>query len=115
MIHESIIWARIIQNKGKLMKTKRGIVFSYKISPSGESIIPQYHLQYRREKSGPRFPIYGVSDTIGRALIEDALEVCPTSGPVELGHLMKGRRGGRVRLTHLWAILHDKRIRGKDY
>ena len=109
------IWSRILKNEGKLMKTKSGVVFSYEMSVTGKSIIPHYRLQYRREKSGPKFPIYGVADSIGKALLQDALRVCPTVGPTQLGYLMEGRKGGRARLIRLWAILHDKRIRGKDY
>ena len=108
------IWSRILKNEGKLMKTKRGVVFSYRITKYKKSIMPQYHLQHRLKNSGPEFPIIGESRYIGKTLIKDALDLFPTKGPMELKRLLNVQNLDTAP-THLWGILNDKRIRGKDY
>ncbi len=74
------VWSRIIKNEGKLFKTKTGVVFSYRITKYKKSIMPQYRLK----NSGPEFPIIGEARYIGKTLIKDALDIVPTTGPIDL-------------------------------
>ena len=103
------IWNQIIKNEGKLIKTKTGVVFSYRITKYKKSIMPQYHLQHHLNNSGPKFPIIGESRYINKTLIKNALDVFPTKGPMELKRLLD-LQSLDTAATHLWGILNDPRI-----
>ena len=108
------VWSRIIKNEGKLFKTKTGVVFSYRITNNGKSIMPQYRLQYRRQNSGPKFPVYGEGRYITNTLVKRALDIIPTAGPTELKILLDLNELDTTK-THLWGILHDERISDGDW
>jgi len=104
------VWSRIIKNEGKLMKTKRGVVFSYRITKNKKSIMPQYRLQ----NSGQKFPVYGEARYISYTLVERALDIFPTKGPTELKRLLEMQSLDPSH-THLWAILNDESISNGDW
>ena len=104
------VWSRIIKNEEKLFKTKTGVVFSYRITNNGKSIMPQYRLQ----NSGPEFPVYSEGRYITNTLVERALDVVPTAGPTELKILLDLQDLDTTK-THLWGILHDERISKGDW
>ena len=104
------VWSRIIKNEGKLMKTKRGVVFSYRITKNKKSIMPQYRLQ----NSGQKFPVYGEGRYITNTLVERALDIVPVVGPTELKILLE-MQSLDTSHTQLWGILHDERISNGDW
>ena len=109
------VWSRIIKNEGKLFKTKTGVVFSYRITKTKKSIIPQRRKNWRKDDSKPKgliekFPVYGEGDSISKTLVREALDIVPTEGPTELKILMGKRTDITPWITHLWGILHDYRI-----
>ena len=104
------VWSRIIKNEGKLMKTKRGIVFSYRTTKYKKSIMPQLRLQ----NSGPKFPVYSEGRYITNTLVERALDIVPVVGPTELKILLE-MQSLDTSHRHLWGILHDKRISKGDW
>ena len=106
----SLVWSRILKNEGKLMKTKRGVVFSYRITKNKKSIMPQYRLQ----NSGQKFPVYGEARYISYTLVERALDIFPTKGPTELKRLLEMQSLDPSH-THLWAILNDESISNGDW
>ena len=104
------VWSRIIKNEGKLMKTKRGVVFSYRITKNKKSIMPQYRLQ----NSGQKFPVYSEGRYIANTLVERALDIVPVVGPTELKILLE-MQSLDTSHRHLWGILHDERISKGDW
>ena len=108
------VWSRIIKNEGKLFKTKTGVVFSYRITKYKKSIMPQYRLQYRLKNSGPEFPIIGESRYINKTLIKNALDIVPVIRPIDLKRYLDLQSLDTAQ-THLWGILHDKRISDGDW
>ena len=108
------VWSRIIKNEGKLFKTKTGVVFSYRITNNGKSIMPQYRLQHQRQNSGQKFPVYSEGRYIANTLVERALDIVPTAGPTELKILLDLQDLDTTK-THLWGILHDERISNGDW
>ena len=104
------VWSRIIKNEGKLMKTKRGVVFSYRITRNKKSIMPQLRLQ----NSGPKFPVYSEGRYITNTLVERALDIVPVVGPTELKILLE-MQSLDTSHRHLWGILHDERISKGDW
>ena len=104
------VWSRIIKNEGKLMKTKRGVVFSYRTTKYKKSIMPQLRLQ----NSGPKFPVYSEGRYITNTLVERALDIVPVVGPTELKILLDLQDLDTTK-THLWGILHDERISNGDW
>ena len=110
----SLVWCRILKNEGKLMKTKRGVVFSYRTTKYKKSIMPQYHLQHRLKNSGPEFPIIGESRYISKTLIKDALDIVPVIRPIDLKRYLDLQSLDTAQ-THLWGILHDERISKGDW
>ena len=109
------VWSRIIKNEGKLFKTKTGVVFSYRITKTKKSIIPQRRKNWRKDDSKPKgliekFPVYGEGDSISKTLVREALDIVPAEGPTELKILMGKRTDITPWITHLWGILHDERI-----
>ena len=104
------VWSRIIKNEGKLMKTKRGVVFSYRTTKYKKSIMPQLRLQ----NSGPKFPVYSEGRYITNTLVERALDIVPVVGPTELKILLE-MQSLDTSHRHLWGILHDERISKGDW
>ena len=104
------VWSRIIKNEGKLMKTKRGVVFSYRITRNKKSIMPQLRLQ----NSGPKFPVYSEGRYITNTLVERALDIVPVVGPTELKILLE-MQSLDTSHRHLWGILNDERISNGDW
>jgi len=98
------IWSKIVKNEGKLMKTKTGNVFSYRITKYKTSIIPIWHFQ-----KPPKFPKAGPTRYISKNLIKNAFDVFPTKGPIALKKLLN-LYSMDTAATHLWGILNDKRI-----
>ena len=119
------VWSRIIKNEGKLFKTKTGVVFSYRITKYKKSIMPQWRLQHRLKNSAERikfsiyssteeFPIIGESRYISKTLIKDALDIVPTTGPIDLKRYLDLQSLDTAH-THLWGILNDERISKGDW
>ena len=119
------VWSRIIKNEGKLFKTKTGVVFSYRITKYKKSIMPQYRLQHRLKNSAERiefsiyssteeFPIIGESRYISKTLIKNALDIVPVIRPIDLKRYLDLQSLDTAQ-THLWGILHDKRISKGDW
>ena len=106
----SLVWSRILKNEGKLMKTKRGVVFSYRTTKYKKSIMPQLRLQ----NSGPKFPVYSEGRYITNTLVERALDIVPVVGPTELKILLE-MQSLDTSHRHLWGILHDERISKGDW
>ena len=104
------VWSRIIKNEGKLMKTKRGVVFSYRTTKYKKSIMPQLRLQ----NSGPKFPVYSEGRYITNTLVERALDIVPVVGPTELKILLE-MQSLDTSHRHLWGILNDERISKGDW
>ena len=104
------VWSRIIKNEGKLMKTKRGVVFSYRTTKYKKSIMPQLRLQ----NSGPKFPVYSEGRYITNTLVERALDIVPVVGPTYLKRYLDLQSLDTAQ-THLWGILHDERISKGDW
>ena len=103
----SLVWSRILKNEGKLMKTKRGVVFSYKMSATKKSIIRQYHANWGEK---PDFRVYGSNgDGIGKVRFGRALRRVPAKGPTKLIGIDSFNQG------FLWGILHDERISNGDW
>ena len=98
------IWSKIVKSEGKLMKTKTGNVFSYRITKYKTSIIPIWHFQ-----KPPKFPKAGPTRYISKNLIKNAFDVFPTKGPIALKKLLN-LYSMDTAATHLWGILNDKRI-----
>ena len=98
------IWSKIVKNEGKLMKTKTGNVFSYRITKYKTSIMPIWHFQ-----KPPKFPKAGPTRYISKNLIKNAFDVFPTKGPMELKKLLDLQSLDSA-ATHLWGILNDSRI-----
>ena len=104
------VWSRIIKNEEKLFKTKTGVVFSYRITNNGKSIMPQYRLQ----NSGPEFPVYSEGRYITNTLVERALDIVPVVGPTELKILLE-MQSLDTSHRHLWGILNDERTSNGDW
>ncbi len=89
MIPFSEVWERIIQNAKKVFYTKKGLKFTYAIQ--GKTLTTdrtQYPLTQKDVMS--------------------AFRHVPLEGPGELTGLVRGQ-------SYIWAILHDTRIRKKDW
>jgi hypothetical protein len=85
----SEIWGRIEEHQGEDFVMKRGDTFTYEVS--GNTLVTDRRVPY---------PIQVTQ-------FEKALEMVPVVGPQQLHHL----RGP----SYIWAILHDPRIRRKDW
>ena len=92
------VWAQILKHEGKFFKTKKGLIFSYKIK--NEAIIPQYHVNWDPNKTSE---IYGEGFRIKKSDVEKAVKRTPTKKVTDLNDIV-------VRPTHLWGILNDPRI-----
>ena len=98
------IWARIVKNQGKLIKTKRGVIFSYRIYKN-KIIVPQYLANWGKK---PDLRVYGEGIGIKKSQVGLALQIVPVSGPTDLRYIV-------FRPSHLWGILHDERISKGDW
>jgi hypothetical protein len=89
MIPFSDVWDRIVKNTGKVFYTKKGLKFTY--------IVQENALTTDRTK----YPLT-------RKDFMSAYRHVPLEGPGELAGLVRGQ-------SYIWAILHDTRIRKKDW
>ena len=96
-----LLWHRIVENVGKTMKTKTGVVFSYRIK--GDKIIPQYHLKLTHSNPDLAGKKYGEGIPIKKSQVREAFVRVPIKGPTQIKDIA-------FRPEHLWAILHDPRI-----
>jgi len=96
-----LLWHRIVENVGKIMKTKTGVVFSYRIK--GDKIIPQYHLKLTHSNPDLAGKKYGEGIPIKKSQVREAFVRVPIKGPTQIKDII-------FRPEHLWAILHDPRI-----
>ena len=116
----AIIWNRIVKNQGKTMRTKRGVVFSYRVKK--KSVISQYLMEYHKNDKNKglgiisnhidseKFIIYAEDKAISEKLLRTATEsFFDVEGPTELKRYL-GINNFDSRITHLWGILNDKRI-----
>ena len=114
------IWNRIVKNQGKTMRTKRGVVFSYRVKK--KSVISQYLMEYHKNDKNKglgiisnhidseKFIIYAEDKAISEKLLRTATEsFFDVEGPTELKRYL-GINNFDSRITHLWGILNDKRI-----
>ena len=103
-----LVWHRIIENVEKTMKTKTGVIFSYRIK--GDKIIPQYHLNLDKTTKNPDLAgkKYGEGVPIKKSQVREAFVRVPIEGPTQIKDII-------FRPEHLWAILHDPRISGGDW
>jgi hypothetical protein len=84
-----VVWRRLTQFEGHDFNTIRGKPFKYEIS--GSIFIPSR-----------------TDFNIGKSDFEKALELVPIGGPGEISDLVRGS-------SYIWAVLHDSRIRQKDW
>ena len=93
------IWSRIRKNQGKSFKTKTGKKFSYKVKD--EKIEPAYIIMKNKKDV-----VYGYGPPINKLHVEEAYwRIRRGSAPnvTDLSDIVYWP-------THLWGILHDKRI-----
>lgn len=83
------IWARMISHQGEKFFTRRGLPFTYEIS--GRSFL----------QSRTSWPIR-------QRDFEVAYELVPILGPGSINRIVQGP-------AYVWAVLHDDRIRRRDY
>ncbi|MHA2405786.1 MAG: hypothetical protein ACXACH_03425 [Candidatus Hermodarchaeia archaeon] len=89
MIPFSEVWERITQNAKKVFYTKKGLKFTYAVQGNSLTIDrTKYPLTWKDVMSAYRH--------------------VPLEGPGELAGLVRGQ-------SYIWAILHDNRIRKKDW
>ncbi|MFX1318136.1 MAG: hypothetical protein ACFE9D_12545 [Promethearchaeota archaeon] len=89
MIPFSEVWERIAKNAGKVFYTKKRIKFTYTVN---EDTLITNRIDY----------------ILTRNEVMAAFRHVPLGGPSELSGLVRGP-------SYIWAILHDKRIRQKDW
>lgn len=83
------VWRRIEAAQGEEFTTKTGKPFTYEVS--GNTFYP------------------GRTDyAIGKKDFETVLELVPVDGPGKISRLVRGP-------AYVWAVMHDRRIRGKDW
>ena len=99
-----LIWNQIIKNEGKLIKTKKGSVFSYQITKYKKSIRIIQHFQYLLGS-----PIVVKAEYVDKNLIRNAFDIFSTKSPTELKRLLNLQSLDGA-ATHLWGILNDPRI-----
>ena len=83
------IWRRIERHEGEEFHTKKGLPFTYAIQ--GEI--------FRSSRANRNIP---------RRDFEKALKIAPFDGPGDLNRMVQGP-------AYVWAVLHDPRIRQRDY
>ncbi len=89
MIPFSEVWERIIKNARKVFYTKKKLKFTYTVQEN--NLITNRSRYYLTRKD-----------------IMSAYRHVPLERPGELAGLVRGQ-------SYIWAILHDKRIRKKDW
>ena len=100
----ALIWNQILHNEGKLMKTKKGSIFSYRITKYKKSIMIIQHFEYL---VGSLITVK--AEYINKNLIRNAFDVFSTKSPTELKRLLNLQSLDGA-ATHLWGILNDPRI-----
>jgi hypothetical protein len=83
------IWGRLKVFEGHDFETKTGLPFTYDIS-------------------GAVFHPSRTPHNISKAQIAKALALVPFDGPGVINRTVRGP-------AYVWAVLHDKRIRGQDW
>ena len=83
------VWRRIVALEGERFETKTGLEFVFTVR--GETLTPS---RTRCVLSLREF--------------EQALALVPLSGPGEINRLVRGP-------AYVWAVLHDRRVRGADW
>lgn len=83
------VWARIASHAGQRFSTKSGRAFRYSIRR--DALVTDY-----------------ADSPLARANFSVALKQVPFDGPGSIAQSVRGS-------AYVWAILHDPRIRGKDW
>lgn len=83
------VWARITSHAGQPFSTKNGRPFTYSIERDGLVTDRAEH-------------------PLAKANFAEALKQVPFDGPGRIAQTVRGP-------AYVWAILHDSRIRGKDW
>ena len=83
------LWQRLTKYEGHDFDTISGKPFTYEIA--GNIFVP----------SRTKF-------NLGKSDFEKALALVPIGGPGEVSNLVRGS-------AYIWAVLHDQRIRQKDW
>jgi hypothetical protein len=83
------VWARIAAHAGQSFATKTGRTFTYVVDR--DSLLT--------DRTGYPLP---------KGCFSDALKKVPFDGPGNIAQTMRGP-------AYVWAILHDSRIRAKDW
>ena len=83
------LWSRLKAYEGQEFETKTGKRFTYDIS-------------------GDVFHPSRTTHNISKAEFRKALAVVPFDGPGVINRTIRGP-------AYVWAVLHDKRIRGQDW
>jgi hypothetical protein len=89
MIPFSEVWERIAENAGKVFYTKRRLKFTFRVNEDTVITDRMEHPLTRKD-------------------VMAAYRHVPLEGPRELTGLVRGE-------SYVWAILHDRRIRQKDW
>jgi hypothetical protein len=89
MINFDGVWRRILANVGEDFETIKGLPFSYEID--GEVLHPSR-----------------TNYNIPRSQVMKAFELVPFDGPGVINNTVRGP-------SYVWAILHDPRIRARDW
>jgi hypothetical protein len=84
-----VVWARIESHAGQRFATKSGRPFTYAIGREG--LVTDF-----------------TDHPLAKANFAEALKQVPFDGPGRIAQKVRGP-------AYVWAILHDVRIRGKDW
>ena len=85
----TVVWERIAAHTGEQFKTKTGLPFSYSIH-------------------GNTLTTTRTDYPLARSEFEQLLKEAPLNGPGRVSDTVRGS-------AYVWAILHDKRVRGSDW
>jgi hypothetical protein len=86
------VWERIRSHEGRIFHTKRLIPFRYAIINDG----------FFPEGRNHRIDVSDFKNAYGNV---------PSDGPSDIGKSIREVRGA----SYIWAVLHDRRIRGADW
>lgn len=89
MPNEETVWTRIKALQGQRFETKTGKEFTFDVVGN------VFH---------PSRTEYNIS----RADFEKALDLVPLEGPGQISNLVRGS-------AYVWAVLHDRRVRNKEW
>ena len=90
MVTVDAIWRRILLHEGSAFRTEDDEVFTFTID--GDAMIVERPLRPR----------------LGKSQFELALSSVPIEGPDKIDRSVFGA-------SYVWGVLHDDRIRGRDY